>query len=276
MKKIIYPQPIIVRFMAAGLLCRVLTSALATEGNAVAVPATTVTGGTNAAAPDETEIIREYSYMLGRMKAHELTSYDIYVQPSAYRAGLVDALQRKPSKFPDQVMNEHLAAMQARLDRRSEQQLEEYRQRGVVMLEKNAKAEGVITTSSGLQYKVVKAGDGKLFKDGNVVLMNYIFEDNYGQRMPLSSVADPSQLKFQVGATTIEGLDEALRLMSPGAIFDIKIPPALAFGERQKSSISPYTVMSLKLTALSLVREMGDQRMNVTGSSHPTFNPNKK
>jgi FKBP-type peptidyl-prolyl cis-trans isomerase len=274
-RKIFYSHGLISRAIAAGLLCGAGSSVFAADEKNVPAPAASATSATNLAAPSEAEMIREYSYMLGRMKAHEFTSFEIYLQPDAYRAGLAEALQRKPAKFSDHVMDDQLAAMQTRLERRAQRRQEEYRQLGVALLEKNAQAEGVKISASSLQYKVVNPGDGALFQDGNVVLVDYIFEANDGKRGPLSPAAD-SPLKLQVGATPIAGLNEALRLMRPGAIFEIKVPPALAFGARRMSGIRPDTVVSMKLTALSLVQAVGDLPMAPPSHPQSAANPDVK
>ncbi len=210
------------------------------------------------AAQTEAEAIRAYSYMLGRIKSQEFTSFDIDIKPDAYREGLTDSLQRKPSKFTDQVIDENLSRMQSRLNEQSGRQQDVYRRLGVELLEKNAKDKDVKITPSGLHYKVIAPGDGHRFQDGNVVLLDYVLETNAGQRAPLSPGAN-SPIRFQVGDAYIKGLDEALRLMSPGAVLEVKIPPALAFGPRRAGSFAPDTVLSMKLTALSLLEANGNQ-----------------
>ena len=95
-------------------------------------------------------------------------------------------------------------------------------------LARNASAEGVVTTPSGLQYKVIAPGKGNKPTDADVVLINYkgaltngrVFDQNQQVPMEVSGV--------------VPGFSEALKLMSPGAKYQIWIPPALGYGAEAK------------------------------------------
>lgn len=95
-------------------------------------------------------------------------------------------------------------------------------------LAKNAGTEGVVTTPSGLQYKVITPGKGAKPTDADVVLINYkgaltdgrVFDQNQQVPMEVSGV--------------VPGFSEALKLMSPGAKYQIWIPPALGYGAEAK------------------------------------------
>ena len=94
-------------------------------------------------------------------------------------------------------------------------------------LARNGKKKGVVTTASGLEYEVLKAGQGSAPKMGDSVTVNYRgtlldgteFDSSYKRGQPAS---------FEVGRV-IPGWNEALRLMKPGAKWRLFVPPQLAY-----------------------------------------------
>lgn len=101
---------------------------------------------------------------------------------------------------------------------------------GTEFLAKNGQATGVITTASGLQYRILHAGDSKAAfpKINDRVTVNYRgvlldgreFDSSYKRGQPAT---------FPV-AGVIKGWSEALQLMRPGAQWEIYVPAALAYG----------------------------------------------
>jgi FKBP-type peptidyl-prolyl cis-trans isomerase len=97
-------------------------------------------------------------------------------------------------------------------------------------LAENKTKEGVKTTASGLQYKVIKEGKGDKAAATDTVKVNYKgtlldgteFDSSYKRNQPA---------EFQVDQV-IPGWTEALQLMNPGSTFELFIPPQLAYGDR--------------------------------------------
>lgn len=113
---------------------------------------------------------------------------------------------------------------------------------GENFLAENAKKEGVVTLPSGLQYKVLREGNGKKPSATDVVECDYegtlingqVFDSSYrrGERasFPLNQV--------------IKGWTEGLQLMQEGAKYRFFIPYDLAYGERGAGqSIPPYAAL---------------------------------
>jgi FKBP-type peptidyl-prolyl cis-trans isomerase FkpA len=94
-------------------------------------------------------------------------------------------------------------------------------------LVRNGKKKGVVTTASGLEYEVLKSGQGTAPKVGDSVVVNYRgtlldgteFDSSYKRGQPAN---------FEVGRV-IPGWNEALQLMKPGAKYRLFIPPQLAY-----------------------------------------------
>ena len=104
-------------------------------------------------------------------------------------------------------------------------------------LAKNKSEKGVVTTASGLQYKVINAGDKKAtpVSASDQVTVNYRgklldgteFDSSYSRGQPAT---------FPVNGV-IKGWQEALQLMKPGAKYQLFIPPALAYGDKGQGTI---------------------------------------
>ena len=101
---------------------------------------------------------------------------------------------------------------------------------GAAFLADNAKTEGVQTTASGLQYKVVTAGTGAKPKETDRVKVNYRGTLIDGSEFD-SSYKRGEPAVFQVGGV-IPGWVEALQLMPVGSKWQLFIPADLAYGER--------------------------------------------
>ncbi len=104
------------------------------------------------------------------------------------------------------------------------------KEKGEAYLAENAKKEGVKTTPSGLQYKVIKEGTGKQPTTSSTVKVHYRgtlingteFDSSYKRNEPID-----------FGVTqVIKGWTEGLQLMKEGAKYQLFIPSNLAYGPR--------------------------------------------
>ena len=104
-------------------------------------------------------------------------------------------------------------------------------------LEKNASNPDVITTQSGLQYRVIKNGKGKSPKSSDTVTVHYegkltnetVFDSSYKREKPI---------KFKVNGV-IKGWSEALMMMNKGSIWELFIPPHLGYGAKGVPGVIP-------------------------------------
>ena len=122
---------------------------------------------------------------------------------------------------------------------------------GKKFLEENAKRDGVVTTASGLQYEVLKKGEGDSPKETDKVTVHYhgtlidgtVFDSSVDRGQPAT---------FPVNGV-IPGWVEALQLMSPGAKFKLFIPSPLAYGERGAGgSIGPNATLVFEVELFSI------------------------
>jgi len=127
---------------------------------------------------------------------------------------------------------------------------------GPNFLVENAAAKGVVTTATGLEYFVVKAGPASgthpaaqdtVTFDYEVRLLNgQLIDSSYVAGEPLTGRAD----------AFVPGFTEALKLMRPGDEWIVWIPPALAYGAKDKGPIPGNSVLRFKL-ALHSVKPAG-------------------
>lgn len=108
---------------------------------------------------------------------------------------------------------------------------------GEAFLAQNKTAEGVVTTASGLQYKVITEGkaDGATPEDGHIVKVHYTGTLLDGTKFD-SSVDRGEPLEFPIGAV-IPGWTEMLKLMKVGEKVTAWIPSELAYGPQGRPQI---------------------------------------
>jgi FKBP-type peptidyl-prolyl cis-trans isomerase FklB len=121
---------------------------------------------------------------------------------------------------------------------------------GQKFLAENAKKEGVVTLPSGLQYKIIKEGEGSSPADTSVVTVHYTGTFINGKVFD-SSIERGEPAQFPVNGV-IPGWTEALQLMKPGANWILYIPAGLAYGENSPRGIEPNSVLIFDVQLLSI------------------------
>lgn len=127
-------------------------------------------------------------------------------------------------------------------------------------LTSNARAEGVRTTASGLQYKVLTSGpSGAVSPDRNdLVRVDYegaltdgtVFDSSFAKGIPFATHVDE----------VVPGWTEALQLMKAGDEWMLYLPPALGYGERGQGEIPPNAVLVFRVKLLDVAPVPGGGR----------------
>src|SRR6266581_3249637 len=173
------------------------------------------------------------SYSIGMNIGFNLSKQKVDINPDILAAGIKDAIAGKPQLTQDQV-KEVMAQFEKDMEQKQKQAGEKNKTDGAKFLEENKKKQGVKTTASGLQYKVMKEGTGAQPKPTDMVTVNYRgtlidgteFDSSYKRGQPAT---------FPVNGV-IKGWTEALQLMKVGSKYQLFIPADLAYGERGAGS----------------------------------------
>ena len=128
---------------------------------------------------------------------------------------------------------------------------EKNKQAGETFLAENAKKEGVITLSNGMQYKVLTAGTGAKPLLSDTVTVNYEGKLINGQVFD-SSYQRGQSISFPLSGV-IEGWQQGLQLMKTGATWELYIPSDLAYGSRgAPGAIGPNETLIFKVNLIAI------------------------
>lgn len=129
--------------------------------------------------------------------------------------------------------------------------LEQANKKGIDFLEKNKRAEGVQVTASGLQYKFLQQGDGKIHPSAvDKVKVHYHGTLIDGMVFD-SSVERGTPISFGLNQV-IRGWTEGLQLMKEGDKIRLFIPSELAYGNRAAGKIPPNSVLIFDVELLAI------------------------
>ena len=178
------------------------------------------------------------SSMLVRIKQDFTNTPDSIIEEVLFR-GFTDALTNDTT-----VMKPHQAEELMRQKQQYNQRAKTERltKAGRDFLAENAKKEGVITTPSGLQYQVLRQGDGQVPQKTDKVRVHYEGRLIDGTVFDASSKHGTEPASFRPDQV-IRGWTEALTMMPVGSKWRLFIPQELGYGERQAGNIPPYSTL---------------------------------
>ena len=157
--------------------------------------------------------------------------------------GFTDALQKDTTVFTQSVADAFFSKKQ-RADKaaKEEKLYGPNRDAGEAFLAENAKKEGVVTTRSGLQYKVLVKGEGEVPQKTDKVQVHYEGRLIDGTVFDASKKHGDKPLEFRADQV-IAGWTEALTMMPVGSKWQLYIPYKLAYGNRNQGEIKPYSAL---------------------------------
>ncbi len=197
---------------------------------------------------------RKASYFIGtrigmqmnQMMGGGATELDL----AAVTAGISDMLGQREPRLQAEEMQTAMGKFQESVMAKQAAANDELKKKGEEYLESNKKKDGVKTTSSGLQYEVVKEGDGAVPKASDTVTVHYTGTFADGKKFDSSAGGEPAS--FQVNQV-IPGWTEGLQLMKVGAKYKFTIPSGLAYGpEGRMPTIPPGSVLLFDVELLGV------------------------
>jgi len=177
---------------------------------------------------------QKVSYGIGVDMARNLKRQGIVLDVDLLIRGLKDGLSGEKLLVPEEDLRNVLGAFQADLTRRQMQAMKKAAdanmKKGDAFLAENKTKEGVVSLPSGLQYKILKVGEGKKPTEADTVVCHYRNTLIDGTELD-SSYREGKPSVFKV-TSVIPGWKEALQLMPVGSKWQLFIPPHLAYGEQ--------------------------------------------
>lgn len=213
--------------------------------------------GAKGAKPALKTVKEQASYAIGVNIGRSLSQEEADVDTEILIQGLRDVLSKKKLVLTDDEMEKAFTSfskeVQAKAAEKAKAAGEKAKQEGETFLAENKKKKGVTTTKTGLQYKILKTGDGVSPKKTNTVKVHYhgtlidgtVFDSSVERKEPAEFPVD----------RVIPGWTEALLGMKVGDKWQIVIPAELAYGARGTPGgpIPPNAVLVFEVELLEIV-----------------------
>ncbi|HEY3589584.1 MAG TPA: FKBP-type peptidyl-prolyl cis-trans isomerase [Buttiauxella sp.] len=203
--------------------------------------------------PSFDSVEAQASYGIGLQVGQQLSESGLQgLLPEALVAGLRDALEGNAPAVPVDVVHRALREVHERADAVRQERQKEMAVEGQKYLQENSNKEGVSSTESGLQFRVLTQGTGPIPARKDHVRVHYTGKLIDGTVFD-SSVQRGEPAEFPVSGV-IAGWIEALTLMPVGSKWELTIPQNLAYGERGAgASIPPYSTLVFEVELLEIL-----------------------
>ena len=196
------------------------------------------------------------SYALGMNIGESLVQLPVELNPDILAQAIKDLLAGNQPALPESEYVAVMKAFQAKM-----QSVEQDASKGIAIqntaeeksfMEDNKKAEGVVTTASGLQYIVLKEGSGAKPGADDTVKVHYAGSLLDGTEFD-SSIKRGEPAEFGV-TQVIKGWTEALQLMNVGSKYRLFVPSKLAYGERGAGqAIGPCSMLVFDVELIDIL-----------------------
>lgn len=200
------------------------------------------------------------SYAFGIVNYNALTQDSLSLDPLVVAKAMVDGKDNKAQMSDDVARSYIMAFIQGREKLKAEQKAildrelyKDWIKQNEDFLTQNKTKAGVTTTTSGLQYEVIKMGNGPKPTAESTVRVHYVGTLIDGTEFD-SSIKRNEPAEFPV-VGVIPGWTEALQLMPVGSKFKIYIPQDLAYGATGAGDvIKPFSTLIFEVELLQIVK----------------------
>lgn len=199
--------------------------------------------------------VKRISYAIGintaTGMAQELLQLNVEIDQDAMAQGIIDIFSGGDLRMTNEEMAATLTDFQEMIIQQQEEASKKNIEEGEKFMEQFGEQEGVVTTDSGLMYRVVVEGPGQKPTATDTVVVHYrgslvngrIFDDSYQRGEPATFPLDG----------IIAGWQEVLQLMTEGSTWEVVIPSNLAYGERgAPPSIPPNSALVFTIELIEI------------------------
>ncbi len=212
------------------------------------------------------------SYAIGQQIGQNLKAQNIDFDSTTLVASMKDAGEGKSQMTKEDIQKAMMKLQESSMKKQQEEG-EGNKKKSADFLEKNKSAAGVKVTASGLQYEVIKEGDGPMPKKEDNVKCHYTGTLIDGTKFD-SSVDRGQPAEFPVGGV-IPGWTEALQMMKVGSKYKLFIPPELAYGPAGRPGIPANSALIFDVELLEIVKAGAAPAGGPAGAKPPKA-PKKK
>ena len=212
---------------------------------------------------------QKISYLMGMENGKGIGSTGIDLDLAAYQQGFADGAAKLESKLSEEETSAAIQAFQQQMMAKREEMQKAQKEaaelesqanleEGSAFLKANGAKEGVVTTASGLQYKIITAGTGAKPSKDSTVEVHYAGRLLDGTEFD-SSIKRGSPVTFGV-TQVIAGWTEALQLMAEGSKWELYIPADLGYGAGGQGPIGPNSVLIFEVELLTADVSKAEER----------------
>jgi FKBP-type peptidyl-prolyl cis-trans isomerase FkpA/FKBP-type peptidyl-prolyl cis-trans isomerase FklB len=201
-----------------------------------------------------TTLEQKANYIIGQNIGRNLKNGGLTIEPDSLALALTDIRDGVPSRINEEetqkIMQEVQEKAIAKQEAEQKKASEENVAKGKKFLEENKAKEGVVTTASGLQYKIITEGKGPKPKATDTVTVNYTGKLLDGTEFD-SSAKHGQPATFPLDGV-IPGWTEGLQLMPQGSKWELYIPAELAYGSGGQGPIPPASTLIFEVELLEI------------------------
>lgn len=198
---------------------------------------------------------QQLSYIFGIQVGQNMMAEGVDLEMDSFTAGVADMFAGKQPQLDQTIAEKVIGEFQQKKAQEMAVTMNAKQEVSQAYLDENAKKDGVVTTESGLQYTIIKEGDGASPTENDKVIAHYkgtlldgtVFDSSYERGEPAT---------FPVNGV-IQGWQETLKMMKEGATWQILVPANLAYGPRgagQGSPIGPNEALIFDIELIAITK----------------------
>lgn len=232
-------------------------------GFAVSQDAAPAPAGQPAEAVSPQDMKNDVSYFLGFQNGNQMSSIPTLtaddIDMDEFIKGIRDGMTGGDPKVDQLKIQKSLEQFQEIITGRVEEMAKKNLETSKQFMAENGKKDGIVTTDTGLQYRVDKKGEGKKYVEADY--KNPLFKIQYkGSKIDGTVFDETKGEAIEMPLQVIPGFAEALKLMPVGSTWTVYIPAELAYGENAPSTrIEPNEALIFELQLEDIIEGPEDQ-----------------